>query len=67
MATPNVLRRAKMHVYKQKAEMEVYKVKFSALVLLSQRVIGDGVVCNLNQRLAKVILFPEGSIFFFSR
>jgi len=35
-----------MHVYKQNAEMEVYNVKFSPLVLLSQSVIGEVVVCK---------------------
>lgn len=47
MATPNVLRKAKMQVYKQKAEMEVYKVKLRALVRLSHAVILEGLVCNV--------------------
>jgi len=47
VATPNVLRNAKMQVYRQKAEMEVYKVKLSALVRLSHAVILEGLVCNV--------------------
>ena len=36
-----------MQVYKQKAEIEVYKVKLRALVWLSHVVILEGLVCNV--------------------
>ena len=65
MATPNVLRNAKMQVYKQKAEMEVYKVKLRALVRLSQAVILEGWVCKSYQVWAKVILILQESTSFF--
>ena len=46
MATPKVLRKAKMQVYKQNAETEVYKVNLKAVVWLSQMVIREECFCK---------------------